>query len=287
MAGRSNRTLKTALVQLCCGRDPELNWQVASALIRAAARSGARYVQTPENTSLIDNNREQLFVFGRSEAESGWLSGRYAGLAKELGIHLHIGSIAVLVETEKLANRSLLFSPSGAQIAQYDKIHLFDVDLPGGESYRESRNFLGGAQAVVVDLPAGRLGMTVCYDLRFPALYRSLAVAGAEMLAVPSAFTRTTGEAHWHVLLRARAIETGSFVMAAAQSGRHENGRETYGKSLIIGPWGELIAEAPDGPGFITANIDLAEAEAARARIPALRHARPFARAVTTVLESA
>ena len=287
MEMRSHKTQRAGLVQLCCGRDPDANWQVASALVREAAAAGATYAQTPENTSLMEADRERLFAFARAEAETNVFAMRCAVLAAELKIHLHIGSIAVAVGPEKLANRSLLFSPAGALIGQYDKIHMFDVDLPSGESYRESRNFQGGNLAIVADLPPAKLGMTVCYDLRFPALYRSLAEKGAGILSVPSAFTRTTGEAHWHVLLRARAIETGSFVLAAAQSGRHENGRETFGKSLIIGPWGEVIAEAPDGPGFIVADIDIAEVETARVRTPALQHARPFARPETAIRKSA
>ena len=197
-------------------------------------------------------------------------------LARALGIYVHVGSLAIKVSHDKAANRSFLIDPRGEIIARYDKIHMFDVDLKGGESYRESRNFRPGDLAVVVDLPWGRLGLTVCYDLRFPALYRALAEAGASFLTIPSAFTRQTGEAHWHVLMRARAIETGSYVFAAAQGGKHENGRETYGHSVVIDPWGRVVAEGDTEPGVVFADIDPAEIVAARGRIPSLEHGRRF-----------
>jgi predicted amidohydrolase len=197
-------------------------------------------------------------------------------LARKLGIFIHVGSLAIKLAPEKAANRSYLIAPSGEIAARYDKIHLFDVDLAGGESYRESRNYRPGEQAVLCDLPWGRLGLTVCYDLRFPALYRALAEAGAIMLAIPSAFTQQTGEAHWHVLNRARAIENGCFVFAAAQGGKHENGRETYGHSLIVDPWGRILAEGGAEPGVVIAEIDLADVAKARARIPSLQHGRRF-----------
>ncbi len=188
---------------------------------------------------------------------------------------VHVGSLAVK-NGDKVANRAFVIDREGAITASYDKLHLYDVDLPNGESYRESATYTGGTRAVVADLPWGRLGVAICYDVRFPALYRALAEAGAEILSAPAAFTRQTGEAHWHVLQRARAIETGSFMISAAQGGRHEDGRETYGHSLIVDPWGRVLAEA-DGnePGVILAEIDMALVADARARIPALRHARP------------
>jgi predicted amidohydrolase len=197
-------------------------------------------------------------------------------LARKLGLWLHVGSFAVRVSADKAANRSFLIDPKGDIVARYDKIHMFDVDLAGGESYRESRNFRSGELAVVSDLPWGRIGLTVCYDLRFPALYRALAEAGASLLAIPSAFTRQTGEAHWHVLIRARAIENGCFVLAAAQGGTHENGRETFGHSLVVDPWGRVVAEGGLEPGVIFAEVDPAEVTAARARIPSLQHGRRF-----------
>jgi predicted amidohydrolase len=201
---------------------------------------------------------------------------RLKALAEELGIWLHVGSLAIKLPSGKVANRSYVVGPDGTVAARYDKLHLFDVDLAGGESYRESRNYDPGGTAVVVDLPWGRLGLTICYDLRFPALYRALATAGAEFIAVPAAFTRQTGEAHWHVLLRARAIETGSFILAASQGGLHENGRSTYGHSLIVSPWGKVLAEAGEDPQILLADIDLAESDEARAKVPSLRHGRDF-----------
>jgi len=193
-----------------------------------------------------------------------------------LKIYLHIGSLALRFSPEKAVNRSFLIGPDGSVRASYDKIHMFDIDLPGGESYRESANYQPGETAVVCDLPWGRIGLTICYDLRFPALYRALAEAGASFLTVPSAFTRKTGEAHWHVLLRARAIETGCFVFAAAQAGLHENKRETYGHSLIIAPWGEILAEGGVEPGVVVAEIDPSRVEAARKSVPSLQHGRRF-----------
>ena len=184
--------------------------------------------------------------------------------------------MAVLVSEGRLANRSFLITPNGDIAARYDKIHMFDVDLGGGESYRESSNYRPGELAVLAELPWGRLGLTVCYDLRFPALYRALAEAGASFLAIPSAFTQKTGEAHWHVLIRARAIENGAFVFAAAQGGKHENGRDTFGHSLIVDPWGKILAEGGTEPGVVMAEIDPAEIAAARARVPSLQHGRRF-----------
>jgi predicted amidohydrolase len=221
-----------------------------------------------------------LFERTRPEAEDTALAA-FRALAAELDIALLIGSLAVKVAPDRLANRSFLIGPDGAVQARYDKIHMFDVDLPGGETYRESRNYRPGAQAVLTDLPWGRLGMTVCYDLRFPHLYRALAKAGADFLSVPSAFTRQTGEAHWHVLLRARAIETGCFVFAPAQCGRHANGRETYGYSLVVSPWGEVLADGGAEPGVTLARIEPGAVAEARARIPAWAGDQPFALAET------
>ncbi len=278
---------QAACVQMRSGRSVERNLDEAEALIRRAAEAGASYVQTPEMTPLLERDRDSLTAAIRPEADDPAIR-RFAGLAKELGIHLHLGSMAVRSAAGGIANRSLLFAPDGAIAARYDKIHMFDVDLAGGESWRESRTYAAGDRAVVADLPEARLGLTVCYDLRFPHLYRALAQAGASALAVPAAFTRQTGMAHWHVLLRARAIETGSFIIAAAQGGHHEDGRDTYGHSLIVDPWGRILAEAEgDEPGFITAAIDPGASDAARSRIPALRHDRPFAAPVPAGLPEA
>jgi predicted amidohydrolase len=268
-------SFRAGLVQMCTGRDVDRNVADASALIREAAGKGARYVQTPEITTLMEMERARLFAAVRPE-EGNPAIARFASLAQELGIWLHIGSMAVLLGNGKIANRSLLLSPAGAVHARFDKLHMFDVELPGGESYRESKNYQAGSAGVLAGLPWGTLGLTVCYDLRFPHLYRALAKGGADFLAIPSAFTRQTGEAHWHVLVRARAIENGCFVLAAAQAGRHESGRDTYGHSLIVSPWGEVVAEAGPQVGVIVADIDPGEVEKARRRIPSLRHDRPF-----------
>lgn len=274
-------SFRAALVQMTSSRSVTANIADAEALVRQAAAAGAHYVQTPENTNILEHDGERLFAALRPEGEDPTLS-RLRQVAAELGVWLHIGSLAIKVDTAKAANRAFVIAPDGSVAARYDKIHLFDVDLVGGESYRESTRIRPGAEAVTVDLPWGRLGLTICYDLRFPQLFRTLAQdGGAEMLAVPAAFTRQTGEAHWHTLLRARAIENGAWVFAAAQSGRHENGRETYGHSIIVDPWGRVVAEAPDGPGVIVADVDLAGVAAVRSRIPALRHDRPYSLAPT------
>ena len=275
MAGNGEQCFKAALVQMCSGGDVARNVADASALIREAAAGGAHYVQTPEVTTLMELDRAKLLERSRPEHGNAALTA-LRDLATRLGIWLHIGSMTILLETGKLANRSYLITPGGAIAARYDKIHLFDVDLPNGESYRESRNFDAGENAVVADLPWGRLGLTICYDLRFPYLHRTLAKAGARFIAAPAAFTKPTGEAHWHTLLRARAIETQCFVLAAAQGGRHEHGRETYGHSLVVSPWGEVIAEGGVEPGVIFANIDPARVDEVRARIPSLQHDRAF-----------
>jgi predicted amidohydrolase len=275
MTSDSNAAFRVGLVQMCTGRDVERNLDDAVALIRAAAAKGAQYVQTPENTTLMEMERGRLFAAVGPE-EGNPAVARFAALARELGLWLHIGSMPILLGSGKIANRSLLFAPDGTVQARFDKLHMFDVELPGGESYRESRNYQAGNAGVLAALPWGTLGLTVCYDLRFPHLYRALAKAGADFLAIPSAFTRQTGAAHWHVLVRARAIENGAFVLAAAQSGKHENGRETYGHSLVVSPWGDVIAEADDGTGVIVADIRPEEVEKARTRIPSLRHDRPF-----------
>lgn len=263
-----------ACVQMRSGRDPAQNRDAAVAGIREAAERGAHYVQTPEMTSLLERDRPSLFQKIR-EPEHDSTLGALRDVARERGVVVHVGSLAVK-KGDKVANRAFVIDREGAITAAYDKLHLYDVDLPNGESYRESATYTGGARAVVTDLPWGRLGVAICYDVRFPALYRALAEAGAEILSAPAAFTRQTGEAHWHVLQRARAIETGSFMISAAQGGRHEDGRETYGHSLIVDPWGRVLAEC-DGnePGVILAEIDMALVADARARIPALRHARP------------
>lgn len=268
-------SFKAAMIQMRSGLQPGANVDVAVRYIGDAKSAGAEYVLTPEMTNILAANREQLFAAVVEEEADASLA-MLREVARKLGIYVHIGSLAIKISPDRAANRSFLIDPKGDILARYDKIHMFDVDLADGESYRESRNYRPGELAVLADLPWGRLGLTVCYDLRFPALYRALAEAGAIMLAIPSAFTKQTGEAHWHVLIRSRAIENGCFVFAAAQGGRHENRRDTFGHSLIVDPWGRIIAEGGTEPGVIVAEINPAEVANARARIPSLQHGRRF-----------
>jgi predicted amidohydrolase len=263
------------LVQMRSGLVPAANLDAAVKLIREAKAAGADYVQTPEMTNIVANKRDQMLAATTSEESDSSLAA-FRELARKLVIHLHIGSLAIKISPERAANRSFVIDPRGEIIARYDKIHMFDVDLAGGESYRESSSYRPGESAVVTDLPWGRLGLTICYDLRFPTLHRALAEAGSSFIAVPSAFTRQTGEAHWNVLLRARAIENGVFVFAAAQGGRHEDGRETFGHSLIVDPWGRILADGGTEPGVVLARINPAEVAAMRAKIPSLQHGRRF-----------
>ncbi len=267
---------KAAAVQMRTGIDVGRNVDDVVRLIREAAAAGADYVLTPEMTTILDRDRARLMAAISPENVDPSLA-RFRELAAELGIHLHIGSMAVKLGEDAVANRAFLIAQDGGIIARYDKIHMFDVDLAGGESYRESRLYRPGSTAVVADLPWARLGLTICYDVRFPHLYRALAKAGASLIAIPAAFTRTTGEAHWHVLIRARAIETGSFVIAAAQGGSHDDGRETFGHSMIVDPWGKILAEADREPGFIIAEIDPEMSATVRSRLPALANDRAFA----------
>ena len=264
-----------AMVQMRTGLLPEPSLEQGTRLIREAVACGADYVLTPEVTNIMQTNRKALFEQLATEPDDLSLKA-YRALATELKIHLHVGSLALRASQERAVNRSFLIGPDGGVIASYDKIHMFDIDLPDGESYRESANYQPGETAVIADLPWGRMGLTICYDVRFPALYRALAESGASFLTVPSAFTRKTGEAHWHTLLRARAIENGCFVFAAAQAGLHENKRETYGHSLIVAPWGEILAEGGVEPGVFLAKIDPSKVEAARKAVPSLQHGRRF-----------
>ncbi len=274
-AERRGATFRVGLIGMRSGRTPAANLDAAAKLIAEAKAGGADYVQTPEMTNIMEARREALMAAIVPEDEDPSLAG-FRELARRHRLWLHIGSLALRISPDRAANRGLLIDPQGAIAARYDKIHMFDVDLGDGESYRESRSYTAGEHAVVAELPWGRLGVTVCYDLRFPALYRALAEAGSVFLAIPSAFTRQTGEAHWHVLNRARAIENGAFVFAAAQGGRHENGRETYGHSMVIDPWGRILAEGETEPGVVMAEIDPAAVAAARKRIPSLQHGRRF-----------
>jgi predicted amidohydrolase len=266
---------RVGLVQMRSGRTPAQNVDAATKLIKEAKTGGAEYVLTPEMTNILERKREDLFAALAPEEKDRSLAA-FRDLARRLGIWVHVGSLAIEVLPQKAVNRSFLIDPKGEIAARYDKIHMFDVDLAGGESYRESGSYRPGEIAVAVDIPWGRVGLTICYDLRFPALYRALAEAGASFITIPSAFTQQTGEAHWHVLTRARAIETGSFVFAAAQGGRHEDGRDTFGHSIAVDPWGRVLAEGGTEPGVILADVDPSQVAIVRARIPSLQHGRRF-----------
>lgn len=275
---RIMRSFKTALVQMNSGRDVGPNIETTCRLVREARGAGAELILTPENTTMVEPKRAHILEKACTEAEHPAIPA-FRLLAAETGAWLLIGSLTIKLDERACANRSFLFSPAGEIVARYDKIHMFDVDLPNGESYRESATFRPGTRAVVADLPFGRLGLSICYDLRFAYLYRSLAHSGASFLAVPAAFTVPTGQAHWHVLLRARAIETGCYVLAPAQVGEHAEGRRTYGHSLVVSPWGEILAEGGEEPGIILAEIDPARVEEARRMVPALHHDRDYAKA--------
>ncbi|MBB6180015.1 carbon-nitrogen hydrolase family protein [Pseudorhizobium flavum] len=269
-------TFKAAAIQMCSGVDPEKNAADMTKLVREAASQGAIYVQTPEMTGAVQKDRAGLMAVLKDEANDVIVSTAQE-LARDLGIHVHVGSTAIALADGKIANRGFLFAPGGDRICTYDKIHMFDVDLDNGESWRESAVYRPGGEARVAELPFGKLGFAICYDVRFPALFRTEAVAGAEVLTVPAAFTRQTGEAHWEVLLRARAIENGAFLIAAAQAGVHEDGRETFGHSMIIDPWGKVLASAGgSGEAVVIAEIDVDQVKAARAKIPNLKNARDF-----------
>lgn len=269
--------MRIAIYQATTGIDPERNARDLVRAVEEAQAGGAAILFTPEMSGLLDRDRERASAHLRSEADDPVLAAVREAAARER-IWVHIGSLALAGEREdgRLVNRGLLVDDEGRIRARYDKMHLFDVDLPTGESWRESAAYAPGERPVVADSPAGKLGLSVCYDLRFPDLYRTLTDAGATIVAVPAAFTVPTGEAHWHVLLRARAIEAGAFVVAAAQVGRHEDGRETYGHSLVVDPWGRVLLdmESERGVGFV--DLDLGEVEAVRSRLPAIRHRRPI-----------
>jgi len=268
-------TFRAACIQMRASDDVAHNIAETVRLVREAAAKGATFIATPENTTLMAPDAGAKLASSHDEAHDPALP-VFTALAKELKIHLLIGSIAIKVSETKTANRSFLIGPDGAIVARYSKIHLFDVQLANGESYRESSTVAGGDAAVVADTALGKIGLTICYDVRFPQLYRALAHKGAFLVTVPSAFTVPTGEAHWHVLLRARAIENGVFIIAPAQGGTHANGRKTYGHSLIVAPWGEILAEAGTDPGVIVADIDPELSQAARAKVPSLQHDREF-----------
>lgn len=271
------RKLRVAAVQLRSGIEPAANRAAAMPFLREAAAAGARLIATPENTVRMDRDRTRLLAAAGPEQGDPELLA-WGRAAQELGVFLLLGSAPIATGDGKVFNRSFFFTPNGQIAARYDKINLFDVALGGGENYRESDTVAGGDSAVVVEGPMGaKVGLTICYDLRFPPLYAALARAGADIIAVPSAFTVPTGQAHWEVLLRARAIETHCFIVAPAQGGRHEDGRATWGHSTIVDPWGKVLATLPhDEPGYIVSDLDLDSVSAARAKIPAWQGGRDF-----------
>jgi predicted amidohydrolase len=269
--------VKIAAIQMRSGTEPSANLAALEPMLAQAVEAGAQYVLTPEVTMIFAENREGLAKVAAPFEDHPQLA-RIGELARQYGIHIHIGSLATPLDDGRFANRSVLFGPDGAVVATYDKIHLFDATIAGLNAYRESATYAGGEQAVTAPLGEFTLGFSICYDMRFPRLYNTLANAGASLIAVPAAFTVPTGQAHWHVLLRARAIETGSYVIAAAQGGQHQNGRATYGHSIVIDPWGRVIAELDhDAPGVLLAEISPELVADARQRIPALANARNFA----------
>jgi predicted amidohydrolase len=261
-----------ACLQMRSTRSVERNIADFAALADEAIGRGARFLQSPEMSNIVERSRKDLFAAICSEDQDPFLA-QARSIASQAGVTIHLGSLAIQ-EGEKIANRGFLIGPDGKIVARYDKLHLFDVDLPNGESWRESATYSAGQCGVVAPAEGARLGMGICYDLRFPSLFHALAEAGADLLSAPACFTRQTGEAHWVVLQRARAIETGSFMISAAQGGLHEDGRETFGHSIIVDPWGRVLAEATDAPGVIMAEIDLTKVSDARTRIPTLKHTR-------------
>lgn len=268
--------LRVGLIQTRTPATHEAALEHVAPMVREAAARGAQFILTPECTNVLQKDRTKLLPTLVSLDDDLVVRG-LRDLARELSVWIDVGSALVKREDGKAANRQAVIDPTGAIVATYDKLHMFDVDLPTGETARESATYEPGERATVVETPLGAFGLTICYDMRFPALHRALALGGAKILTVPAAFTRPTGEAHWDILLRARAIETGSFVIAAAQGGFHEDGRGTWGRSIVVGPWGEVIGKLDhDEPGVLIADLDLAAVDKARAAIPALKNARAF-----------
>ncbi len=269
--------LPVAVVQLRSGADIDANLRTVREFTRQARARGARYVLTPENTAIMEEDKERLRNVVKRMRDDAAVR-FFSELAQELELFLHIGSLALHAEEpdeKRLVNRSILFGPDGKAIATYDKIHLFDVDV-NGEHHRESSYIRPGDRAVLAHVAGLRLGLSICYDVRFPTLYRTLALAGAQVFTIPAAFTVPTGKAHWHILTRARAIENGAWVLAAAQGGLHDSGRMTYGHSLVISPWGEIVAEAGEEPTVLHATLDAEHVARVRRQIPVLEHERPF-----------
>lgn len=268
--------LRVACVQMCSGVDPDANIKQLDALVRAAAEQGAFYIQTPEMSGILQKDRKAL-LHSIAKRKDCTILNHCRTLSKELGIWLHLGSTAISVENDKAANRSVLFSPKGEELAIYDKIHMFDVDVDENNRWKESSRYQAGSEAKLVDIEGVKFGLAICYDIRFPQLFRHYAKQGASILTCPSAFTKPTGEAHWEILLRARAIENGAFMIAAAQSGLHEDGRETYGHSMIVDPWGEVVGELKDeGPNILVKDIDLGAVKKARQKIPNIVNEKKF-----------
>jgi predicted amidohydrolase len=269
--------MRIAVHQARTGIDPAANAETLVAAVEDAAAGGATILFTPEMSGLLDRDRDRAAAHLHDEAQDPVLAAVREAAAR-FGLWVHIGSLALKGEhgDGRLVNRGFLIDSAGEVRARYDKIHLFDVDLPTGESWRESASYAGGERAVVAETPLGKLGLSICYDLRFPDLYRALTGAGATILAIPAAFTVPTGQAHWHVLLRARAIEAGAFVVAAAQAGRHEDGRDTFGHSLVVDPWGKVLLDMGSEPGVGFADVDVAQVDDVRRRLPAIAHRRPI-----------
>lgn len=270
------KSFVVACVQTNAGSEMAANLAAAQTHVQKARDAGADFILLPENVAMMALDRKEIFQNAEPEASHPALA-NFCALAKATGAWLLVGSLTIRLDEDKVANRSFLLDGKGKIVARYDKVHLFDAELENGEFYKESNSYRAGDQAVLAQTPWGGLGLTVCYDLRFPHLYRALAKAGAGYLAVPAAFTRTTGKAHWHVLLRARAIETGAYVFAPAQCGTHRGKRQTYGHSLIVDPWGEVLADGGDKPGIVLAKIDPEKIAAARQKIPSLKLDRSFA----------
>ncbi len=268
--------VKVAAVQMRSDGDMSANIEALSRMVGEAAAQGAQYVQTPENTGIIQNDRA-LYRASLYAEQDDPVVREASVLAKRHGIYLHIGSTPIKLESGLIANRAFVFAPDGSKITTYDKIHMFDVDLDNGESWRESDTISAGDRAVIAELPFMKLGLAICYDIRFPQLFQAQANAGANVISAPAAFTQQTGEAHWHILQRARAIENGAFLISAAQGGLHNGNRQTYGHTIIVSPWGKVLAEADhDNPAVIYADIDVADSAAARNKIPNLKNAREF-----------
>ena len=269
--------LKVACIQTNSKSDPNINIREVSSLIRAARSTGAELITTPEVVGMLEPNREKALNKAQPENYHGVLR-EFQALSRDLAIWLLIGSISIKLSNGKLANRSFLINPDGQIIARYTKIHMFDVEVNDGSIYRESATYQPGTSACLARTPWGLVGLTICYDIRFPALYRDLAKAGAKIIFIPSAFTEVTGEAHWHILQRARAIENGCFIVSAAQTGTHEQNRKTFGHSIIVDPWGNILADANKDVGFITADLDLNLVDEVRKKIPSLTHDREYSK---------